>query len=322
MNTALPASTIVTVTLNPALDEAISLERLGVGETNRCRLETLDPGGKGINASRVISRLGFTTLALGFVGGVTGAIVRARLDGEGVPHAFDDLEEMTRLNVMVYESAAARRTRLLLAGASVAPEQIDRLRRRLEAVAPGGVVVLGGSVPPGLSVTVYADLVSWLRERGVRTIVDTSGAALAAVLSARPTLVKPNVEEAAELLGHPLRNDDEIMVAATEIRRRGPEYVVVSQGADGAIGLGQDGARKAMPSRVVSLSAVGSGDSMVAGMAIALATGRDFDEVLRLGTAAGAATALAPGTQLCNPADVERLLPRVSLRALETVALS
>ena len=277
---------------------------------------------RGSTPSRVIARLGFATLALGFVGGVTGAMVRARLDGEGVPHAFDDVEEMTRLNVMVYESGAARRTRLLLPGAQVAPEQMDGLRRRLEAVAPNGVVILGGSVPPGLSIAVYADLVSWLRERGVRTVVDTSGAALDAVLPARPLLVKPNVEEAAELLGRCLRTDDDVLAAAAEIRRRGAEYVVISQGADGAIGLGPDGGRKSLPPRIVSLSAVGSGDSMVAGMAVALAEGRDFDEVLRLGSAAGAATALSPGTHLCNPTDVERLLPRVRLYACETISNS
>jgi len=306
--------TIVTVTLNPALDEAISIDCLQIGGTNRCRLESLDPGGKGLNASRVIRRLGRSTLALGFVGGVTGAMIRARLDDEDVPHAFDDVADLTRLNVMIYESSANRRTRLLLPGTPVGPEQLNALYRRLEVVQSGGVVILGGSVPPGLPDTIYRDLVAWLGERGVQTVVDTSGSALATVLSAKPTLVKPNTEEAADLLGRPLQSDTEVLWAAGEIRRRGATYVVISQGAQGALGLGPGGGWKAIPPEIVAQSAVGSGDSMVAGLAIALSERRGFDEALRLGTATGAATALTAGTQLCHVADVDRLLPRVVVK--------
>jgi len=264
----------------------------------------------------VIRRLGRETLALGFVGGVTGDMIRARLDSEGVPHDFDDVPEMTRLNVMLYETSIGQRTRIYLPGAHVEPAQIDDLWRRLAAVPAGSVVVLGGSVPPGLPRDVYRGLVLRLREQGVRTVVDTSGKALEAVLEAGPTLIKPNVEETAEILGRALAADEDIFRAAEELRRRGAENVVVSQGADGAIGVGPAGAWKAVPPRVVARSTVGSGDSMVAGMSIALAEGKGLDEALRLGTAAGAATAMTQGTQLCRPDDVNRLLPRVVVERL------
>lgn len=319
MSTQSRASVITTVTLNPALDEAVSIERLVVGGTNRCRFESLDPGGKGINASRVIQRLGRPTLALGFLGGVTGGMLRDRLDLEGVPHAFDDVEGMTRLNVMIYEASLAQRTRIYLPGAVVDPEQAERLRQRLTDVAAGGVVVLGGSLPPGLAPDTYRDLVGWLRERGVRTVVDTSGPALAAVLAARPTLIKPNTDEAAEVLGRPIDTIEHVLEAARELQRRGAEQVVISQGAHGAIGLGPDGAYQALPPEIVAQSAVGSGDSMVAGLAIALAEGWGLDEGLRLGTAAGAATALIPGTQLCQPDDVKRFLSLVVVRKVALV---
>ncbi len=311
---------ITTVTLNPAVDEAIALDEIALGATNRCDLDAVDPGGKGLNASRVIARLGRETLALGFVAGVTGALIRARLDAEGVPHRFDDVPGLTRVNVMVLERRPMRRTRLYLPGPRVERADLDRLYARLAAVVPGSMVVLAGSVPPGLDPTVYRDLVAWLKARGVRTVVDAAGAALEAALSAGPELIKPNVEEAAELIGHPIADDAEALDAAASLRALGVERVVISQGAQGAIGVDGTGAWKARAPVVLVRSTVGSGDSMVAGLAIALSEGRGLAEGLRLGTAAGAATAAVRGTQLCARDEVERLLPQVVMTPVRVAA--
>jgi len=311
---------ILTVTLNPAVDEAIAIDEFALGSVNRCRFGTLDAGGKGINASRVIHRLGRDTIALGFVGGITGATIRSQLDEERVQHAFDDVKEMTRLNIMLHESATGRRSRLYLPGARVDLARIGDLHVRLQQARSGGVVVLGGSLPPGLPSSTYYDLVLWLRARGVRSIVDSSGPALGRALAARPALIKPNVEEAAELLVTTIESDDEALEAAQVLRRLGAENVVISQGAEGAVGVGPDGSWKARPPRVVACSTVGSGDSMVAGLAIALNEGRGLAEGLRLGTAAGAGTAMTPFTHLCLLEDFERLLPEVSLCSLEAAA--
>lgn len=307
---------ILTVTLNPAVDEAVTIDRIALGEINRCALGSFDVGGKGLNASRVIVRLGRPTLALGFVGGVTGAFIRAALDGEGVAHAFDDVEEMTRLNVMVHETSPERRSRFYLPGARVEPERLALLHARLATAAPGDVVVLGGSLPPGLSDTTYADLVRSLRARGVRPVLDSSGSALAQALAAGPALIKPNVEEAGEVLGRAIRDDREALEAALELRRRGAENVVVSQGAQGAVGVSAEGRWKAVPPAVIACSTVGSGDSMVAGLAIALHEGLPLCEGLRIGTAAGAGTARTPATHLCRIEDFETLLPAVRITSL------
>jgi 1-phosphofructokinase family hexose kinase len=312
--------TILTVTLNPAVDEAILAEQIVMGDVNRCRFGSFDVGGKGINASRVIRRLGRATLALGFVGGVTGAFIRSSLDQEGVAHAFDDVEEMTRLNVMIHEAAGDRRTRFYLPGARVEPVRMQTLRARLERAAAGDVVVMGGSLPPGLPESTYCDLVRWLQARGVLTVVDTSGAALAHALEAGPTLIKPNAEEAGDVLGCTIRNDDEALAAAQELRRRGARNAVVSQGADGAVGAGSEGAWKAVPPPVFARSTVGSGDSMVAGLAIALHEGAGLAEGLRIGTAAGTGTAITLATHLCRLEDFQRLLPQVSLHLLAAVS--
>ncbi len=315
----MPMPIITTVTLNPALDEAVSLDRFVLGGTNRSALDALDPGGKGINASRVIARMKRETIALGFVGGVTGNLLRAKLDAENLLHAFDDVEEMTRLNVMIYERTDGRRTRLYLPGPHVPAERTAALKTRLAQAPAGAYVILGGSVPPGLPAEIYRDLVRWLGTRGVHCIVDTSGAALSMALEAKPALVKPNVEEAAEVLGRALLNDQEILEAAYELQQRGAQHAVISQGADGAIGVGPSCAWKAIPPKIQACSTVGSGDSMVAGLAIALSEGGDLKEGLLLGTATGAATAMVPGTKLCRRQDVEMLLTGVQMHDLRRV---
>lgn len=309
---------IATITLNPALDEAISTDELVLGAQNRVSLDDLDPGGKGLNASRVIARLGRETVAYGFVAGVTGALLRSWLDDEGVAHDFEDVGGLTRINVMVLERRSERRTRIYLPGARVEPADLDRLRARLARVPDGGVVIIGGSVPPGLPATVYRDVVAELAARGIRSVVDASGAALAEVLAAAPALVKPNVEELTELLGRAPRDAREIVMAAREVRARGATAVVVSMGADGAIGVDATGAYRALAPRIDARSTVGSGDSMVAGLAIAVAEGSGLAEGLRLGTAAGAATAMRPGTQLCRADDVLRLAPDIVVRAMSS----
>ena len=307
---------VTTLTCNPALDEAVAIDGLILGATNRCSLDALDPGGKGINASRVISRLGRPTRALGFIGGPTGALLRARLDAEGVPHAFDDVDGATRINIMIYERGAGRRTRVYLPGPEVDPARLAGVYAKLDAIEQGEIVIVAGSLPPGLPDTTYRDVAAWLGRRGVRTIVDTSGPALANALDARPFAIKPNVEEAEEILARTLPDDASILLAARELRQRGAQYVVISQGADGAIGVGPEGEWKAIPPPVDALSTVGSGDSMVAGLAIAFSEGAGFVEALRLGTATGAATATTPGTHLCERVNVERLLRDVVVTAI------
>ena len=312
---------ITTVTLNPAVDEAISIDAMAVGALNRCDLDAVDPGGKGINASRVVARLGGRTLALGLVAGVTGALVRERLDAEGVPNAFDQIGGLTRINVMLLERRQARRTRLYLPGPRATLADLERVRARLARCSAGDIVVLAGSVPPGLPLSVYGELVEWLHTRGVRAIVDASGQALESALLARPELVKPNVEEAEELLGRAIVDDGDALAAAGALRSLGADRVVISQGAHGAIGLDASGAWKVRAPAIFARSTVGAGDSMVAGLALALASGEGLAEGLRLGAAAGAATAMVPGTQLCAADEVARLRSRIAVEPLGAAAL-
>ena len=311
--------TIYSVTLNPALDESISIDSLNAGATNRCAYNGLDPGGKGINASRVIHRLGRGTLAFGLAGGVSGGYLSSALDREGVPHDLETIDGFTRVNVMFYETFNQERTRLLLPGPAVSRAHVLAIARRLEVVAPGEIVIFGGSLPPGLPTETYAEFIVRLYDRGVRCIIDASGAALASALEANPLLVRTNVEDAEQLLGRRLQTDDAIVDAACELRARGAHYAVISRGALGAVGTGSEGVFNVIPPSRQATSAAGAGDSMTAGMAIAFNEGLSFEHALRWGAAAGTATAMMPGTALCNPRDVYRLIPDVRVERLSVL---
>lgn len=312
---------ISTVTLNPAIDFALSVDRFVVGGSNRCKVDAIDAGGKGINASRVVHRLGRETMAYGFAGGETGNVLRRFLDAERVPYDFESLGEMTRIDVMVYVGASGQRSRLLLPGARVEPDNLANLKAKLARIGRNGTVVLGGSLPPGLPAGIYAELVEEFNARGVQSILDTSGEALAIALAARPEIIKPNVEEAGEVLGVVLKTDADVVEGALELQRRGARSVVISQGAGGAIAVGPDGAFKAVPPPIEARSTVGSGDSMVAGLAIALDESLGLETGLRLGTAAGAATASTPGTHLCNAFQVAGLEPGVVVTRLSRLSV-
>ncbi len=308
--------------MNPAVDQAIAVDALVLGAVNRCTVDSVDPGGKGVNVSRVLIRLGCPTLALGFAAGVTGDFLMDQLCEERVPHHFWHAEGMTRTNTMIWERTNGRRTRCYLPGARVSERSLGELEKQLALVPRGEFVVFGGSLPPGLADDTYARLTQTLKRRGVPVIVDTSGKALGLAVEAAPYLVKPNVEEAEALLGRRLLNDDDVLGAALELRRRGPQYVVISQGANGAIGAGPLGAWKAIAPSVNAKSSVGSGDSMVAGIVAGLNAGHSLVESLIVGTAAGAATASTPGTHLCGTADVRRLMKAVVVRELAPASLA
>ncbi len=313
--------TIATVTLNPSIDVPLAMDDLRLGETNRCSSTVLDPGGKGINASRVIRRLGGETVAYGFVGGMTGKLLRKHLDEERIAHAFDEIDGFTRIDVMLFERSTGRRTRLLPQGPYIGPLHLERLRAALRAIEPGSVIVMGGSVPPGLDVTIYRDLVAALNARDVRCIVDTSGEALSSVLEARPALIKPNEVEAAYVAGRRLREEAEFLEVARELRARGARAVVISLGALGAVGVDdRDRAWRVTVPQIKVESTIGSGDSMVGGLALALNRDASFDEALRLGAAAGTATAMTPQRELCRLSDVERLLSQITVREVAPIA--
>jgi 1-phosphofructokinase len=308
---------IVTVTLNPSVDRVVELYELRLGDTNRVTDGVIDPGGKGVNVSRMIRELGGDSLATGFVAGSLGKFVEDSLNHAGIRDAFIHIPGQTRMNLAIVETRWHRHTMLNEAGPVTDPKYLQRLRRLLEnRVGPRNWVVLAGSVPPHLPLSVYADLTELLHAKGALVCLDADGEALALGVQAMPDLIKPNREELERLVHRQLPTLAEVVQAAWEVQNGGVPMVVVSLGRQGAIAVSSQGAWRVLPPPVVTVSAIGSGDSLVAGLVLALSRGQALPEGLRLGTAAGAATAMQPGTRLGCAADIERLLPEIVVESL------
>lgn len=304
---------IITVTPNPAVDQTLWPESVASGEVHRVRESHIDPGGKGINASRMAHRLGWPTIAFGFAAGEPGDIVERTLRDERVHHQLVRVAGRTRINVTIVDPGGVA-TSFYDRGPTVAVADVEALDELVRFwLQTGRVLVLAGSLPPGIPIDYYATLTRSARERGVAVILDADGAALSAGVRAGPAMIKPNQEEAARLLGRSLPDLDAVVAGARELGAGGVETVVVSMGPNGAVCVHGGKVWHAMPPKVERRSTVGSGDSMVAGFAVALAKEDDPVAGLRLGTAAGAATAMSRGTALGTRADVEMLLGAVQI---------
>jgi 1-phosphofructokinase family hexose kinase len=303
---------ILTVTPNPALDYTIRLDALEIGKRAKYRDPEIDPAGKGINVSRMVRRLGVPTLALGFVGGSTGELLKQGLDREGIPHDLVPVAGLTRINVTLLTGPEGAATHLHGPGAPVSPADVGRLLDRIAEQLPRArILVLSGSLPPGMGPEAVADLVQRARRQKVRSIIDVEKDLLAAAIAAGADLVKPNLLEAAEYLGRPV---DDPVAAAREIVSRGAGTAVLTLRGEGAVAVAEGRAWQVRAPKEDVVRAIGAGDSFAAGLAVGLLRGAELPEALRLAAAAGTATALHPGTGLGTAEEIRRLQERTDVR--------
>ena len=296
---------IYTVTFNPAIDYVVWLDGLRPGAVNRARRELIQFGGKGINVSVMLARLGVESTALGFLAGFTGRAVEQGLVQDGIKTDFIQLDEgFTRINVKL---KGGEETEINGQGPAIPAGALEALFRRLDRLTGEDILVLAGSIPSSLPGDIYERILARLDGRGVRTVVDAEGELLCGVLPCRPFLVKPNHLELEAVFGRELRSEEERRACAGELRKRGARNVLVSLAGDGALLLDETGAfhRIAAPKGTVRNS-VGAGDSMVAGFLAGWLNTGDYARALRLGAAAGSATAFSDG--LASRATVEELL--------------
>ncbi len=315
---------IITVTLNPAIDQTLVLDRFALGDTNRVRDSRIDPGGKGINVSRVLRELGGQSLAAGLAPGSLGRFIEHSLLEQSILCDFVHTRGQTRTNLTVMDEASHETTLLSYRGPETDPRHVQTLHTRLRRyLSAGDWLVLAGSIPPPIEPIEYVHLIELGRQRDVRTVLDADAEALAVGLTGRPDLAKANHHEVERLLGRPLDDDDALLRAAEEMRSAGAGTAVITAGARGAVAVGAEGAWWAWPPPTVVVSAVGAGDALLAGMLLKLEEVSDVGhmmEALRWGTAAGAAACLTSGTQLCRREDVERLLPDVRVEQIRNGA--
>lgn len=308
---------IATVTLNPSLDKSVTVERLLIDEANRWTSFRRDPGGKGINVSRVIHEMGGETMAYGFMGGIDGEILMGLLKERHVPFDFTPIKEVIRSNFIVTDLKTHHQTRIDAPGPYIAKSELDNLRDKMIHMEPKpSFVVAAGSVPPGLPTDIYKEIIEEVKKRGIKTVLDSDGKWLKTGIAAVPTIVKPNVREAERLLGMLLKDEKAIVRAVKKLVSQGIEIAMISRGKEGMIVGNKDIVLSIIPPQTEVISTVGAGDATIAGLVYTLSKGGSLVEAARMAVAAGTATVLTPGTELCHMADVDRLLPQVQIKEL------
>lgn len=299
---------IVTLTVNPALDVSTTTETVMPEHKMRCGPSHVDPGGGGVNVSRVIERLGGHSTAIYAVGGATGQAYRQLLEAEGIIGRAIPIAQSTRENITIDETSTGQQFRFVLQGPHVSDAEWRQCLHATEAAMHlGGYVVPSGSLAPGMPDDFYARVARRAREVGVRCVLDASGEALAAAVEEGVYLVKPSGRELGELVGAPTLTIDEKVEAARELVARGRvEIVALTLGGDGAVLVTAEGATRLPSPPITVRSTVGAGDSFLGAMVLRLAQGHDLATAFRGGVAAGAATATTEATELCHRDDVER----------------
>ncbi|WP_328865983.1 1-phosphofructokinase family hexose kinase [Streptomyces sp. NBC_00304] len=305
---------ILTVTLNTALDLTYGVPALVPHASHRVTDLSERPGGKGINVARVLTALGHDTVVTGFAGGATGSVLRqlladlpagrASLTDALVPVAGD-----TRRTLAVVDGTTGDTTQFNEPGPHVTADEWTAFLRSYEKLLTGAdAVALCGSLPPGIHVGAYAELIRPARAAGVPVLLDTSGEPLRRGIAARPDLIKPNADELAQLTGsrEPAR-------ATRDARRRGAHTVIASLGPDGMLAVTPDGSWRASPPAAVKGNPTGAGDSAVAGLLSSLVEGLSWPDRLRRAVALSTATVLAPTAGDFDRAAYEELLPRVAI---------
>jgi 1-phosphofructokinase len=306
---------IITVTLNPAVDHTLDLQHLKLGDTNRVQNSRMDPGGKGINVSRVLQELERESMASGLAPGSLGRFVEHSLLERGILCDFVHTRGQTRTNLTVVDESIHETTLLSYRGPEIDPRHMKTLETKLRRyLSDGDWLVVAGSIPPPIEPEAYERLISLGREAGARTVLDADAEALAAGLRGKPHLVKTNHHEAERLLGRELDDDTLLEAAAHEMRAAGASIAVITAGGRGAVAVTEDEVWWAWPPEVAVVSSVGAGDALLAGMLLQLSDGHDIEEALRWGTAAGAAACLTPGTQLCARKSVLSTIDNVRVK--------
>jgi 6-phosphofructokinase 2 len=304
---------IVTLTMNPAVDKSATLDRVIPERKLRCGPPRFDPGGGGINVSRAIKKLGGDSLALYPSGGLAGKFLESLLDAEGLHHQPVPIEQHTRENFHVYEESTGQQFRFNLPGAELRESEWRRFLEILAGMDPKpDYLVLSGSLPPGVPEDFYAQAARLGRDIGTRIVIDTSGDPLRYAIEAGVYLLKPNLRELCALTGCNASDEASMAAAAGGIIKTGQaEVVVVSLEAAGALLITREGWERFATPPIRAVSKVGAGDSMVAGIVWSLARGWSPRDSVRYGVASGTAAVMRHGTQLCHCEDTDRLFAQM-----------
>lgn len=300
---------IATLTLNPALDKNTVVDKLQPEKKLRCEEPEYEPGGGGINVSRAIAEMGGRSIAIYAAGGSTGEKLDELLEHDGIVEKRIVTKRNTRVNLLVTEKATGSQYRFGMPGDVLTEEELEQC---LDAVIslPEGIefLVASGSLPPGAPSDFYALISGIAREKGIKFILDTSGESFERAAETGLFLIKPNLRELSQLAGkEQISGLEQEEIASGIIAEGKAEVVVLSMGPRGAMMTTREKTEYVTSPTVKTLSTVGAGDSMVAGIVNSLTNGDDLSTALRWGVAAGTAATMTSGSELCRREDVERL---------------
>ncbi|MBS6389463.1 MAG: 6-phosphofructokinase II [Enterobacter sp.] len=303
-------ASIYTLTLSPSLDSATMTPQIYPEGKLRCSAPVFEPGGGGINVARAVTHLGGKATAIFPAGGATGEHLVALLADEQVAVDTVDAKDWTRQNLHVHVESSGEQYRFVMPGAKLSDDEFRQLEEKVLTIESGSLLVISGSLPPGVKTEKLTGLVQAVLQRGIRCIVDSSGDALKAALEpGQLELVKPNQKELSALVNRELNQPDDVRTAAEELVRTGKAHrVVVSLGPQGALAVDKTGCVQVVPPPMKSQSTVGAGDSMVGAMVLKLAQGASLLEIARYGVAAGSAATINQGTRLCSLADTQKIV--------------
>lgn len=298
---------IYTVTFNPAIDYIVHTGTMQVGQVNRSQGEELYFGGKGINVSFVLHELGLPSKALGFVAGFTGAAIEAGIQEQGIATDFVHLDSgFSRINVKI---KSGEETELNGQGPNISEAAVAELFEKLNQLQDGDILILAGSIPNTMPADSYEKILAHLSDKKIKVVVDATKDLLLKVLPYHPFLIKPNNHELGELFGVTLHSIEEIATYAKKLQEMGAQNVLISMAGDGALLIDETGKQHVCGvCKGKVKNSVGAGDSMVAGFVAGSMHG-DYEAALKLGTAAGGATAFSEG--LAQRAEIERLLQQL-----------
>lgn len=298
---------VYTVTFNPAIDYVVHTAEMRLGEVNRSSSEEMYFGGKGINVSIVLNELGTPSIALGFTAGFTGEAIENGIKAMGIKSDFVRLKTgNSRINVKI---KAGEETELNGQGPHIDDEALEALFVKLDKLSDGDTLVLAGSIPSSLPSDIYERIMQRLSDRKIRTVVDATNDLLLNVLKYKPFLIKPNNHELGEMFGVTLSEDEEIERYARKLKDMGAINVLISMAGDGAMLIDENGkCHRCGVCKGKVRNSVGAGDSMVAGFLTGAQNG-DYEYALKLGTAAGGATAFSEG--LAVKTKIEELLAQL-----------
>ena len=295
---------IYTVTFNPSLDYIVSIQDFELGKTNRTTGEQMLAGGKGINVSTVLKNLGVDNVALGFVAGFTGKEIERMAKESGIICDFITLEEgCSRINVKMKDFDG---TEVNGMGPVIHEDAVEQLKKQLRELNQGDILVLAGSIPSCMSDSIYRDIMSELKDKGIHFVVDATKDLLMNVLEFHPFLIKPNNHELGEIFGVELTTRESVVPYAKKLQEMGARNVLVSMAGQGAVLLDENENVYMLPApKGTLINAVGAGDSMVAGFIAGWTKTQDSYHAFKMGVSAGSASAFSE--ILATKEDVERV---------------